>query len=55
MVVVRMPNAQVMVEEATHNGQRAQKVKLVGHRPTAAQRTLGLTHPLYFAVFGGST
>lgn len=52
-IAVWMPNAQLTVEPSTVGGQRGQKVKVVGHRPTAAQKTAGLTSPVYFSIFGG--
>lgn len=53
-LAVWLPNAQVTVEPATVGGQRAQKVKLVGKRPTPAQKLAGVTSPVYLAVFGGA-
>lgn len=50
---VWMPAAQITVEDAVINGQRAQKVKCVGKRPTSADKTAGILCPIYFAILGG--
>lgn len=52
-LAVWMPNAQIVVEPSAISGQNGQKVKVVGKRPTAAQKAAGLTSPVYFAIFGG--
>lgn len=52
-VALYVPKAEVVVEEATINGQRAQKVKWSAISPTAAQLTNGLSI-FHLAVFGGN-
>jgi hypothetical protein len=52
-VAVYIPSAQVTVEDVVVNGQRAQKVKAVGNRPTAAQKLAGIDKPIFMTVFGG--
>jgi hypothetical protein len=52
-VAIWMPAAQVTVEDVVVNGQRAQKVKAVGRRPTAAQKVSGVDKPIFMTVFGG--
>jgi len=52
-IAVLVHEAQVKVEEAVLNGQRATKVTWVGRRPEASEITAGHTVPIRFAVLGG--